>query len=155
MAKSSARSSRNPFVDRRLSLLTLRSSFRKRCPLLTTSPCRTTLAKCMLLSWPPSRPMPCSNSKCHRPKVREREELLWKRFFFDSEVSNQIKMKRPFIDQNFRISLIILIAFGIPVLLAIICGCFVRCRNLRKLKQIFFLRHQGTKHFSRQVKSNG
>lgn len=34
-------------------------------------------------------------------------------------------------DKNFRISLIIMAAFAIPVLLAVIVGCCIRIRNIR------------------------
>jgi len=37
-------------------------------------------------------------------------------------------------DKNFRVSLIIMAFFAIPVLLAVIIGCIVRTRNLRKLR---------------------
>ncbi|CAF4863663.1 unnamed protein product, partial [Rotaria socialis] len=39
-------------------------------------------------------------------------------------------------DRNFRVSLIIMGFFAIPVLLAVIIGCFVRIRNLRKLRRL-------------------
>lgn len=35
-------------------------------------------------------------------------------------------------DKNFRISLIIMATFAIPVLLAVIIGCFIRIKNMRK-----------------------
>jgi hypothetical protein len=39
-------------------------------------------------------------------------------------------------DKNFRISLIIMAFFAIPVLLAVIIGCIIRIRNLRKLRRL-------------------
>jgi hypothetical protein len=39
-------------------------------------------------------------------------------------------------DKNFRLSLIIMAFFAIPVFLAVCIGCFVRMRNLRKLRRL-------------------
>ncbi|CAF1152901.1 unnamed protein product [Rotaria sordida] len=39
-------------------------------------------------------------------------------------------------DKNFRVSLIIMTFFAIPVVLAVIIGCFVRIRNIRKLRRL-------------------
>jgi hypothetical protein len=39
-------------------------------------------------------------------------------------------------DTNFRMSLLIMAFLAIPVLLAMIIGCFVRVRNLRKLRRL-------------------
>ncbi|CAF1639099.1 unnamed protein product, partial [Adineta ricciae] len=39
-------------------------------------------------------------------------------------------------DKNFRTSLIIMAFFAIPVLLAVIFGCLIRIRNLRKLRRL-------------------
>lgn len=36
-------------------------------------------------------------------------------------------------DKNLRTSLIIMGAFAIPVVLAVIIGCFIRIRNMRKI----------------------
>ena len=39
-------------------------------------------------------------------------------------------------DKNFRISLLIMTFFAIPVVLAVIIGCIVRVRNIRKLRRL-------------------
>jgi hypothetical protein len=41
-----------------------------------------------------------------------------------------------FNDKNFRLSLIIFIALAIPILLAIIVGCIIRIRNIRKMNRL-------------------
>ncbi|CAF0855130.1 unnamed protein product [Adineta ricciae] len=41
-----------------------------------------------------------------------------------------------FSDKNFRISLIIMIAFATPVIIAVIVGCCIRIKNLRKLNRL-------------------
>ncbi|UJR29117.1 hypothetical protein I4U23_010331 [Adineta vaga] len=41
-----------------------------------------------------------------------------------------------FADKNFRISLILMIAFATPVLIAIIVGCCIRIKNMRKLHHL-------------------
>lgn len=41
-----------------------------------------------------------------------------------------------FSDKNFRVSLIIMAFFAIPVFLAVCIGCFIRMRNVRKLRRL-------------------
>ena len=50
-------------------------------------------------------------------------------------------------DKNFRMSLLIMAFFAVPVLLAVIIGCFVRIRNNRK--------HHRLNTFLNDVKSTG
>ena len=61
---------------------------------------------------------------------RENISLL---FLFILELPTQTFIKKIYNnDKNFRISLIIMAAFAIPVLLAVIVGCIIRIRNRRK-----------------------
>lgn len=53
------------------------------------------------------------------------------------DLPNQTFSKRIYMnDKNFRMSLLIMAFFAVPVLLAVIIGCFVRIRNNRKLRRL-------------------
>ncbi|CAF1192501.1 unnamed protein product [Adineta steineri] len=53
------------------------------------------------------------------------------------DLPSQIYSRRNYLnDKNFRISLIIMAAFAFPVLIAIIVGCCIRIRNMRKLNHL-------------------
>lgn len=58
-------------------------------------------------------------------------------FFHDEDLPNQTFSKRLYMsDKNFRISLLIMAFFAVPVLLAVVIGCWIRARNNRKLHRL-------------------
>ena len=58
-------------------------------------------------------------------------------FSVHADLPTQTFSKRIYLnDKNFRTSLIIMTFFAIPVLLAVIFGCLIRIRNLRKLRRL-------------------
>lgn len=67
--------------------------------------------------------------------------ILLKYSFIDHSIfldlPTQTFSKRIYLnDRNFRVSLIIMTFFAVPVLLAVIIGCCVRMRNIRKLRRL-------------------
>jgi len=59
------------------------------------------------------------------------------KIFFDLDLPLETFSKRIYLsDKNFRLSLIIMAFFAIPVFLAVCIGCFVRMRNLRKIRRL-------------------
>ena len=86
-------------------------------------------------SWQRRPKMPCINSNWPFVKVRRLIYSSWilASFPLRSDLPTQTFSRTAWFNtKNARISLIILIAFAVPLLLAVIVGCVVRTRNLRK-----------------------
>jgi hypothetical protein len=79
------------------------------------------------------------NSNWRNVKVIHRYFVLLSsnKIFFDLDLPLETFSKRIYLsDKNFRLSLIIMAFFAIPVFLAVCIGCFVRMRNIRKLRRL-------------------